>query len=100
MKFVNKKDITLDTRYVKVFFNGDYQYTIQDEHQMNNIRLWAIKNGVTGSVTFGWEGHVLTLAENGDLSDWPVGMFDSAALALIQMVKWRKGDIVDIQLIK
>lgn len=61
---------------VEVFVMGKFEYVINTDVQLTNIRLWAVTNDMTEHVVFVFNGTEILMNKRGDLSSWPVGMFD------------------------
>lgn len=81
---------------IDVFVLGEFQYQINTEIEMNNIRLWAVVNNMTEHVVFIWKDCEITINQGGDLSAWPLGMLDQTAKTLIKLIKRRRGEDIEL----
>ena len=96
--FPTKEEITPVQRTVEVYLDGVFQYNIDNQAQLNNIRVWAVATKNTDRVTIEYlqpngSYKQITVTEDGDLSEWPAGMLDEAHQALITLFKLRKNNI-------
>jgi hypothetical protein len=94
-QFPTLEEITPNTREVAVFYNNEFQYFVTNEGQLNNIRLWAMYNKLTQSVRFVFNGADIFITEKGDLTDWPLWMFDGCSHQLANMVRLKRGESIN-----
>jgi len=92
MNFPTLQEITPEQRSVTVWYNGILQYYITNETEMNNIRLWALLNKQSKNVIFIWQGIEIGLTENGDLTIWPLGLFDNNLKAFANLAFLKRGE--------
>lgn len=94
--FPLQREIEPKTVDINVYFKGQFQYAIHTEVEINNIRLWAIVNNMTEHVEFHWNGIVISLTAKGDLSNWSNGMFDQFTKQFAKMIRFRRGEDIEL----
>ena len=67
---------------VEVFVMGKFEYVINTDVQLTNIRLWAIANDMTEHVVFVFGENKIKLNPDGTITDWPTGFFDQESVGL------------------
>ena len=55
---------------------------IQNEHDFNNLRIELVKNGLTSECYFKWKDKKITLDTDGNMSEFPRGLYDHLTVAL------------------
>lgn len=98
MNFPTIDQISPNIREVAVYFDHEYQYSITNEIQLNNLRLWAIYTKQTQLIRFVWNGGDIFITEAGDLTDWPIGMFDGCSHQLVNMIHLKRGEAIEGEL--
>ena len=83
-------EISPESNSISVFLKGEFQYNIENIIQLNNLKLWAVKNKKTNDLTFHYKHYKLTVNKNGNLSNWPVGFLSGEMDSIILLIKLRK----------
>ena len=63
---------------------------IENEHEFNNLRIELVKNNLTQECYFMWNGQKITLDEDGNMSNFPRGLYDHVQVALMELFSLRK----------
>jgi hypothetical protein len=79
-----------EIKYIYVYYKGEFQYIINTEIQINNLRIWAFENNETENITFVWEGLQIDINNNGDLTKYPKGFLDTEQKQMAKMVRLRR----------
>jgi predicted ATPase len=90
MTIITKEEICYTQSATEFWFDGEYQYLLENEHEMNAVRLWAFENEVEDMVEFKWNGHTIKINQSGDLTSFPVGWYDQVEQDLIKLVKIKR----------
>jgi len=91
---ITKKEVQYTFPDVAFWFDDKPQFIIDNDLELNNIRTLALQRDCIDKVKFIFEKdsiiHVITIDENGDLSDWPRGMYDATMIQLSGMFGYRR----------
>lgn len=88
---ITKEDIKYTHEKVKFYVDDTYQFTIDNDIELNNVRLWVILNKIKGSYIIWRDKYKLTISENGTLSQWPGGFYDQQMPQLTQIMMLQSG---------
>ena len=94
---ITRRQIAYKPEETKVFIDGEYEFTIYNETELNNIRIAAVAGKWTDRVEFHWNDHIIKMNESGDLLSWPKGWHDQHIRQFATLIKLRRGDITPIQ---
>lgn len=94
MDFPTLDEITALPRVVSVFYDNVYLYNISNESQLNNIRIWATYHKLTPLVRFVFNGDDIFITEKGDLTHWPLEMFDTTIQQLATLIRIKRGELL------
>lgn len=72
---------------VRFYINGNFQFDVASEEQLETIRLWAYKNKVHRHVVFGWGDVAFSINEGGALSSYPDQLFGHGTRIAAQMIR-------------
>lgn len=95
---ISKEEVVYVPPKVEFYIDNKFQWWIDNEQELNNIRLKAMFEGWTHLVSFQWNGEIITMSENGDLSNWPLGMYDSISAQLVDMIHIKRGNLKELKL--
>jgi predicted ATPase len=70
--------------------DGTHLGDILNEHEFNKLRHILFEHSLTGGVYFMWNEMKITLNERGEMSDFPVGLYDELARDLAKFFKLRR----------
>jgi hypothetical protein len=70
--------------------DGTFLGKIDNEHDFNNLRIELVKNNLTQECYFMWNDKKITLSEEGDMSSFPIGLYDHVQMALAELFRLRK----------
>jgi hypothetical protein len=87
-----------DIRYKKHVFeilkwfknDGTFLGDILNEHDFNNLRLELVEHNLTQECYFMWNDLKITLNEDGDMSDFPDGLYNHLQKALLELINLRR----------
>lgn len=65
--------------------NGELVGTIDNEHECNKVRIQMLKKKVTDKYYFMWEDIKLTVDTEGNLSSFPLGLYDQVQRDMAEM---------------
>ena len=71
---------------VRFYINGNFQFDVASEEQLETIRLWAFKNAVHRHVCFRWHDIALFITEHGALTSYPDQLFGHARRIYAEMI--------------
>lgn len=94
---ITKQDIQYTYPQLQFFRNGTFQFTIDNEIELHNVRLLAAKGGWWNEVEFRWNDHVIYMTETFDLDKWPKGMYDGEVRQFAQLIRMKRGQIIEVQ---
>lgn len=65
--------------------NGDFYGILNNEHEFNKFRIKMLLQNATTEFYFKWNDVKIIMGEDGNLSDFPVGMYDQARIDLLKI---------------
>ena len=71
---------------VRFYINGNFQFDVASEEQLETIRLWAYKNKVHRHVVFGWGDVAFSINEDGALRSYPDQLFGHSRRIYAEMI--------------
>ena len=95
IEMISKEEVQYKFPIVQIWFDGKYQFNLDNDIELNNIRILALERDCTDKVEFVFKPEnkdsiVLSLTDNGDLSNWPLGMYDGIMIQLAGIFRYRK----------
>ena len=75
---------------VDIFYNGEYYGTFNNEHECNLFIIQMVKNKCTHLYHLEWNNFKITFDENGNMSKFPPGMYDTLNQHLSILFSLRK----------
>ena len=69
--------------------DGTYLGQINNEHELNRLRVDLVKHNLTQECYFMWNDIKITIDENGNLRNWPKGFHDSSIEILAELLSLR-----------
>ena len=69
--------------------NNELIGIVKNEHSANNIRIQIARNSLKGYY-FKWNEKVININEDGEISDFPVGLWDNTQRQLAELFKIRR----------
>lgn len=89
---ITKCDVKFNHPKVELYVNDEYQFDIDTDVELNNVRLWVVRDKVR-NVYFLFKDKKITVnPDNGDLSEWPYGFFDQELIQFNMLFKLRKNE--------
>lgn len=88
--FPSLSQITPFLRQIFVYYKNEFQYVVNTEQQINNLRVWALKYNECHNFTFVWQEHHIGMTEKGELTKYPNGLFDVEQKQTAQIVRLRR----------
>jgi predicted ATPase len=89
-----KSDIKFVYPTVQYFLDGVYQFDIDNEIEMNNIRLWVVQNAHHERIHFKFNEHIIKIDHRGGLSAYPKGMYDQDTRQMAQLVRLNRSKTI------
>ena len=91
---ITKEEVKYKFPKVDFWFDGKFQFTIDNEPELNNIRIVALQKDCCDKCQFVFNTNpnsiILALNNNGELSEWPVGMYDALLIQFGSIFRYRK----------
>lgn len=90
---ITKKEIRYKFPKVKFYLDGKYKFTVDNEVELNNIRVAALYEGWTNRISFTWHNPTtntdepITINERGDLSRWSDGLYNQPTKQLLMILR-------------
>lgn len=69
--------------------DGTFLGKIENEHDFNNLRIELVKNNLTNKCYFMWKEIKITLDNYGNMSTFPIGLYDHTNRELMELIKLR-----------
>jgi len=69
--------------------DGSFLGEIKNEHEFNNLRIDLVKNKLTRDCYFMWNDLRIEIDSQGNMSNFPRGLYDHVSIALLELVKLR-----------
>jgi hypothetical protein len=82
---------------VRFSFDGEYQYDVKSEEQLETIRLWAFENNVHNRVAFHWNYSLISITNDGYLDEYPPKLFGHGTRIAAQIIRIRRERSIDSQ---
>jgi len=74
-----------ETPKVKIFrTNGDYYDILNNEHEFNKFRNELLRQDATHEFYFMWEDIKILIKEDGNMTDFPIGLYDQVRIELCE----------------
>lgn len=70
--------------------DGTYLGEIRNEYEFNKLRIELVKNDLTQDCYFMWKDKKITLSKDGDMSSFPIGLYDIVQRDLAELIRVRK----------
>ena len=64
---------------------GEFFGVINNEHEFNKVRIQMLKEKSTSDYYFMWNDLKITVDEEGNMSDFPVGLYDQVRIDLFEI---------------
>jgi len=106
MAMITKEEVQCKFPKVEFWFDGKFQFNLDNDLELNNIRILALERDCTDKVQFVFrpefeDSIILYLNDNGDLSDWPRGMYDAMLIQFASIFRYRKSkDKTELKLVQ
>ena len=75
---------------VDIYYNNEYYGTINNECEFNLFRIKLVENKCTDLYHAVYKENKITFNQYGDLSEWPLGMYDETMTHYVTLFKLRK----------
>jgi hypothetical protein len=77
-----------ETPKVDMFkYNGDFVGIINNEHEFNKVRIQIVRELVHNDYYFMWGNIKITLDQDGNMSDFTVGLYDQVRIDLAELFR-------------
>lgn len=63
---------------------------LYNEHEFNKMRIQLITHQLTDTCYFMWNNHKITLSKDGNMSSFPVGLYDQMQRDLFTIISLRR----------
>lgn len=70
--------------------DGTFLGIIENEHNFNNLRIELVKHNLTQECYFMWKDKKINLDKDGNMSEFPRGLYDHVQVAIAELFKLRK----------
>jgi len=91
---ITKEEVRYTFPKVDFWFDGKFQFAIDNEYELNNIRIIALQKDYCDKCQFVFNTNpdsiIIELDNNGELSKWPRGMYDTLQVQLAEIFRYRK----------
>jgi hypothetical protein len=87
---ITKEQIKYTPEKIALYIDGEYQFDIDNEIELNNVRIAACYGGWADRVMLKWQEREIGITDKADLTEWPNGMYDQQLKQFAEIVKWKR----------
>lgn len=86
---ISKDEVSYQQPEIAFYYDGEYQFNIDNEVEMTNIRILAADRNCWDKIEFRWKDHIIKMTEKYDLTKWPLGMYDSMFRQFRELIDYK-----------
>lgn len=87
MIYITKADVAHIPSKIEFFIGGEYQFDVDSEIEINNIRIAAAKGGWWNEVEFRFNDHRIFMTESYALTSYPKGFMDTEQRQIAELIR-------------